>query len=124
MKSKIPQYYHSTKRSEQNAKALRKPLTPAEELFWQMVRNRNLMGLKFRRQHPVGPFVVDFYCHELKLVVEIDGDVHELENVKEYDQQREAYITELGLRVLRFKNEDVFKNAHLIEEVFKGIIAK
>ena len=122
MKSQIPQYYRSTKRTEQNAKALRKPLTPAEELFWKIVRNLNLLGLKFRRQHPIGPFIADFYCHELKLVVEIDGDVHDLEDVKQYDVQRENYIKELGLKVLRFQNGDVFKNAHLIEEALRVVM--
>ncbi len=124
MKSQIPQYYQSTKRTEQNAKALRKSLTPTEELFWKIVRNRNLLGLKFRRQHPIGPFIADFYCHELKLVVEIDGDVHELEDVKQRDAQRENYIRELGLKVLRFQNDDVFKNAHLIEEALQAVIGE
>lgn len=123
MKSQIPQYYQSTPRTEKNAKALRKPLTPAEELFWQMVRNRNLLGLKFRRQHPIGPFIADFYCHDLKLVIEIDGDVHELENVKQYDKEREDHIKELGLRVLRFKNDDVFLNSHIIEEELKTVVS-
>ena len=122
MKSQIPQYYQSTKRSEQNAKVLRKPLTPAEKIFWQMVRNRNLLGLKFRRQHPIGPFVADFYCHDLKLVIEIDGDIHELADVKQYDKERESYIKELGLHVLRFKNEDVFLNSLLIEQALKVML--
>jgi len=124
MKSQIPQYYQSIKRTELNAITLRKPLTPAEERFWKMARNRNLLGLKFRRQHPIGPFIADFYCHELKLVVEIDGDVHDLEDVKQYDEQRENYIKELGLKVLRFQNGDVFKNARIIEEALRLLMAK
>ena len=122
MKSNFPQQYQSTKRSEENAKALRKQLTSAEKLFWKIVRNRNLSGLKFRRQHPIGPFIADFYCHALKLVVEIDGDIHDLEDVRQYDTQRENYLKELGIKVLRFKNEDVFANAHLIEVAISDLM--
>jgi len=122
MKSNFAQQYQSTKRSEENAKALRKQLTSAEKLFWKIVRNRNLSGLKFRRQHPIGPFIADFYCHALKLVVEIDGDIHDLEDVRQYDTQRKNYLKELGIKVLRFKNEDVFANAHLIEVAISDLM--
>src|ERR1700744_5731079 len=122
MKSNFPQQYQSTKRSEENAKALRKQLTSAEKLFWKIVRNRNLSGLKFRRQHPIGPFIADFYCHALKLVVEIDGDIHDLEDVRQYDTQRQNYLKEVGIKVLRLKNEDVFANAHLIEVAISALM--
>ena len=120
MKSKYSHYYGATPRIFTNAKNLRKPLTPAEELFWKMVRNRKLLGLKFRRQHPVASFIADFYCHELLLVIEIDGTIHELKEVIEYDKEREIKIIELGLNVLRFKNEDVFFNPDFIEETIKS----
>jgi very-short-patch-repair endonuclease len=112
-------HYGAGKRIFKFANALRKPLTPAEERFWQMVRNRNLLNLKFRRQHPIDCYVADFYCHELKLVIEIDGDVHDLEHIKQYDKNREDNLRALGLEVLRFKNGDVFANTHLIEEAIK-----
>ena len=66
------------------------------------------MGFKFRRQHPLKYFIADFYCHEAKLVVELDGNIHELENIKEYDQHREVIISELGITILRFTNDEIF----------------
>lgn len=65
-------------------------------------------GLKFRRQHPLSCFIVDFYCHELKLVVEVDGNIHEEESVKKRDKLREASIRKLGINIIRFTNEDVY----------------
>ena len=123
MKSKFPQYYRSTEGTEENAQKLRKPLTPAEKIFWHCARNRGLLNLKFRRQHPIGPFIADFYCHEYKLVVEIDGDIHSNEEIRSYDLKRDLYMKNLGLSILRFSNDDVFKNMDWIEEQIKQHIA-
>jgi very-short-patch-repair endonuclease len=79
------------------------------------VRNRKVLDLKIRRQHPVGPYVADFYCHELKLVIEIDGEIHDLEEVKQRDERREKHLRDLGVKILRFRNDDVFCNPQLIE---------
>ena len=81
-----------------------------------------MFGFKFRRQHPLSKFIADFYCHELKLVVEIDGTVHDLKRVQEYDSERESKIKELGLSVLRFSNSDVFHNPDFIELEIKKFI--
>jgi len=70
------------------AKSLRKETTPAEQILWQHLRNRNLFDLKFRRQHPIGPYVVDFFCHEYKLIIEVDGGIHELK--RRSDQNKMA----------------------------------
>jgi cyclase len=121
MKSKFPQYYGADEESQQNAKDLRKRSTSAEDRFWQIVRNRRVLDLKIRRQHPVGPYVADFYCHELKLVIEIDGDIHDLEEVKQRDERREKHLRDLGVKILRFKNNDVFRNPHLIETELQRI---
>lgn len=83
-------------------------MTPAEEIIWNEL-HINTWKLKFRRQHPIANYVVDFYCHELRLVIEIDGTIHELDEVRN-DKAREDYFKELGLMVLRFSNEEVFKN--------------
>ena len=91
-----------------NAKALRKRSTTAEHLFWKIVRNRQIMGFKFRRQHPLKYFIADFYCHEAMLVIELDGSIHQLEHVKQNDNSREVIISELGIKVLRFTNDDIF----------------
>jgi len=121
MKSKIPQYYQSSPFTEENAIILRKNETSAEYVFWQIVRNRKLLNLKIRRQHPTGRFIADFYCHEIKLVIEIDGDIHLLNEVKERDTKRQLFLEGLGLTTLRFSNVDVFRNKQLIERKIKEI---
>jgi len=124
MYNNFKQHFNSTNRTKQFAKSLRRPLTPAENRFWFYVKGKKLLGLKFRRQHPVGNFIADFYCHELKLVVEIDGNVHLLNAQKIRDIERDLKLKELGLSVLRFSNEDVFFNAQVIDEEVKKIIDK
>lgn len=99
---------------KERARALRKNETSTESLFWQIVRNRNFENLKFRRQHQIGNYIVDFYCHEHKLVIEFDGDVHNSEEQKVKDTIRDQYLTSLGNTVLRFKNEELFENADLV----------
>ena len=83
----------------------RKNSTQAEDALWRELRGRKLLGLKFRRQHALGRFVVDFYCREAKLVIEVDGEVHDGQRIE--DAVRQAYLESLGLRVLRFKNERI-----------------
>ena len=89
----------------QRAKELRQMQTPAEEKLWTLLRNKKLGGYKFRRQHPIGPFIVDFYCDECKLVIELDGGIHTSQ--RGYDQARERWLRENGYRVLRFRNKDL-----------------
>ncbi|RME51571.1 MAG: endonuclease domain-containing protein [Caldilineae bacterium] len=98
------------------AKALRKEMTPAEAALWQRLRNRQLHGLKFRRQHPIGRFIVDFYCAEKRLVVEIDGEIHETQ--REYDTVRDDNLRQRGYRVIRFHNREVLDD---IERVLESI---
>ncbi|MFZ2971604.1 MAG: endonuclease domain-containing protein [Ferribacterium limneticum] len=91
------------------ARANRKAPTPAENLLWQKVlRSRQFDGHKFHRQKPIGPYVVDFYCAELKLVIEVDGDSHAEQ--AEYDAQRTAFLGSHGLHVLRYANRDILNN--------------
>ena len=94
----------------QYGRELRQESTEAEKLLWTELRNRKLNGLKFRRQHPLDKFIVDFYCNEKKLVVELDGGVHDKKINKEYDEARTAMLAGLSVFVLRFKNEDVINN--------------
>lgn len=114
MKSKMPYYHKATERIFKNAKELRRNQTPAEERLWKILRSHKLEGLKFRRQHPVSWFIADFYCHELKLIIELDGGIHELEEVKAYDIRREKKLRALGLTVIRFKNEQVYTEPEVI----------
>jgi len=87
------------------ARALRQPLTPAEHVLWQALRDRKLAGLKFRRQHAVGAFILDFYCPAHKLVVELDGGIHHRQ--AGYDEARSAHLSSYGYRLIRFRNEEV-----------------
>jgi very-short-patch-repair endonuclease len=90
------------------AKELRKTPTPAEQTLWVKLRNRGFKGLKFRRQHPIGPFIADFYCAHHRLVIEVDGAVHS--GQQEQDTSRTAQLEALGYRVLRVWNEEVESN--------------
>ncbi len=105
----------------QKAEELRNRMTPAEEVLWKHI-HINEWKIKFRRQHPISNYVVDFYCHSVKLVIELDGGIHEGEEVKKYDDIREKDLKELGLTILRFKNEEVFKNRKgVLEKIAKTI---
>ncbi|HUW20416.1 MAG TPA: endonuclease domain-containing protein [Sedimentisphaerales bacterium] len=90
----------------ETARKLRKKQTPAELVMWELLRDRRYMNLKFRRQHQFGDYIADFYCHEQKLVIELDGGVHAGKDQKKHDQRRDAYLVSMGLTVVRFKNED------------------
>ena len=114
MQSKQPLYFGASTKSYLRARQLRKDETSAEWLLWQMIRNRKVKGFKFRRQHPTNKYITDFYCHEAKLVIELDGDIHLLDEIKAYDEIRETEIKELGLIVKHFTNEDVFTEAHKV----------
>jgi very-short-patch-repair endonuclease len=102
-------YLPYEKRLTTFARANRKAPPPAENLLWQKVlRSRQFHGHKFHRQKPIGPYVVDFYCAELKLVIEVDGDSHAEQ--PEYDVQRTALLESHGLHVLRYANRDILNN--------------
>src|SRR5256885_11746229 len=90
-----------------NARKLRRDFTDAEQKFWYQVKDRRLDGHKFRRQVPMGPYIVDFLCLAAKLVIELDGGQHDEDRAK--DEQRTRYIEQLGFRVIRFWNNDVLK---------------
>ena len=92
------------------ARELRQKQTPAELAMWVLLRERRLEGLKFRRQYPIGIFIVDFCCRERKLIVELDGDVHDTDTQQAWDQNRDAYLHQRGFKILRFRNEMVFKD--------------
>jgi very-short-patch-repair endonuclease len=92
------------------ARRLRRSQTSAEEILWACLRNRRLIGAKFHRQHPLGRYIADFYCHEARLVVELQGGIHSHEDQREYDAIREEVIEQLGIKVLSFANEEVTQN--------------
>ena len=96
-----------TKEKLQRAKELRREMTPAEKILWEELR-ANKLGVYFRRQQVIQGFIVDFYCHKAGLVIEVDGDIHDLQ--KEEDERREKVLSALGLRVVRFRNDEVMRN--------------
>lgn len=85
-------------------------MTKAEEILWRRLKKKQLNGYKFRRQYSIKKFIVDFYCPEAKLVLEIDGDVHFIGNRPDYDQRRQKFIESLEIKVLRFYNIDIYYN--------------
>lgn len=103
------------------AKQLRASCTPAEIEMWKHLRESQL-GVKFRRQHPLANYIADFYCHQVKLVVEIDGSIHKLQHIKEYDEGRTYVMEQLGIKVLRFTNEEVFSDIEMVLGKIKSVI--
>lgn len=100
------------------ARDLRKRQTPAERAMWKILRDRRLRGLKFRRQFPIGPFVADFCCWELRLVVELDGEIHAEAQPAARDRERGAFLRGSGFTILRFPNARVFGDtAEVLEEI-------
>jgi len=92
---------------KEKAKALRKNPTPSEERLWKYLRNGQINNLNFRRQHPYGIYIIDFFCFKAKLAIEIDGQIHNYRKL--YDRERTVFIEDSGVTVLRFKNEDIEK---------------
>ena len=98
------------------ARRLRKRQTDAEKLLWSLVRDRQLTGFKFRCQHPVEPYILDFYCDELKLAIELDGGQHALPPGSEADRVRDGFLASRGIRVLRFSNLQMLKETESVVE--------
>ena len=100
-------HWRTTEAIQERARELRRDQTPAERELWARLRGKQLCGLKFRRQHPIGRCIVDFCCVASKLVIEVDGDSHAFQ--EEYDSARTAYLEERGYRVIRFTNQQVHR---------------
>ena len=115
-------HYKTAKANESEQKILRKELrshaTPAEAVLWKMLKGRNADGMKFRRQQGIGPYVLDFYCPELRLCVELDGSSHDYKY--EYDEQRTEFLQKQGIRVLRFRNDQVWQGIDsVVDEIVR-----
>jgi len=96
------------------ARQLRQHSTDAEQRLWFALRDRRLAGVKFRRQHPIAPYVLDFYCSELKLAVELDGGQHGTNEGQSHDEQRSRFLAEQGIQILRFWNNDVLQQPEVV----------
>lgn len=117
-----PFFYGAKRRIFEYADTLRTNSTPSEKILWQHLKGKRLMGLKFRRQHPANQFILDFYCHEIRLVIELDGSIHDLPERKEYDKGRQYCLEEFGLTVIRFRNEEINSNLPEVLQKIKKLI--
>ena len=96
----------------ETARLLRKNMTFPEKILWEQLKGKNILGLRFRRQHPIDIFITDFHCHKAKLVIEIDGEIHE--DQVEYDEGRAAEIEKYGIMIIRFTNAEVICNTDTV----------
>ena len=118
---KPPTWRTSTK-LRVRSRALRRDLTDAERIIWYGVRAHRLNGASFRRQTPIGPFIVDFVCHDSRLIIEIDGAQHFEAEHEKSDARRDAYLRARGYRVLRFNNHDVMTNRQGVLEAISAAL--
>ena len=107
-----------TKEKLQRASELRREMTSSEKLLWQELRS-NKLGVHFRRQQIIAGFIVDFYCHKAALVVEVDGEIHDLQ--QEEDARREKALSEMGLKIVRFRNEEILNNLPIVVKRIKEL---
>ena len=103
-----PMYYGASPVTLEKARQLRNRMTPEEILLWEKLKGKQICNTRFRRQHPINMFIVDFYCHAAKLVVELDGEIHIQQ--KEYDKERTEIIEEFNIKVIRFSNSEIQTN--------------
>jgi len=117
-------FYGASNLIFENAKELRNRVTPSEGLLWEHLKGKQL-GVKFRRQHPISFFIADFYCHEAKLIIELDGSIHNQTEVIKNDIKRQRTIESLGIKVIRFKNEELYNNLDsILNKIKEAIQAK
>lgn len=104
-----------------NAKHLRKTMTTAETALWMYLKI-GIDGFKFRRQHPIGLYIADFYCHKAKLIVEVDGSIHKDPTIKENDEKRQKELEKWGYTVTRFTNEEVLQKSDIVIDKISDIV--
>ena len=115
--------YNTTERADYRRK-LRKSLTPAEAVLWKCLQRSQILGRKFRRQFSIGRYIVDFYCAECGLAIELDGQGHFEINADLYEVERTRYLEGCGIRVLRFENEVLFNNMEAVLDAIKAAITE
>jgi very-short-patch-repair endonuclease len=113
-------YFNTTSSTLEAARILRKNMTRYENILWEKLKGKKVCKLRFRRQHPIDFFIADFYCHEVKLVVEIDGPIHN--NQSEYDDDRTAEMEKFGIKVIRFTNDEVEFDIEKVIETIEKLI--
>ncbi len=110
--------FHADQTTVDLAKRLRRKMTPSEKALWQRLKTKKMAGLKFRRQHPIRFYIADFYCHEARLVIEVDGPIHDSIGRREHDQQRDGVMEDFGIMILRFSNDEI---RYHLQKVLKKI---
>jgi very-short-patch-repair endonuclease len=116
-------FYGARKSIFLKAIELRNNPTQAEKILWEHLNNRDLFNLRFKRQHPIDIFIADFYCHKYKLVIEVDGEIHNNPENKEYDEGRDFEMAKYGIKILRFTNREVLENINVVIARIKQEIA-
>ena len=101
-------FYYNKQSEKINRRKLRKNSTEAEKILWKRLRGRKFLGLKFRRQYSIAQFVLDFYCPEKRFAIEIDGNIHNRKGIKNHDENRDGFINDFKIKIIRIKNEKVF----------------
>jgi very-short-patch-repair endonuclease len=114
----VSMFYNAKPHIFEKAKALRNNMTNSELKLWEKLKGKQMLGLRFRPQHPIDIFIADFYCHPIKLVIEVDGGIHKSKDQKEYDIGRTAELNYWEIEVIRFTNEEI---ENKINEVIKEI---
>jgi len=109
----------NTKSLKERRRELRRNQTNTEKILWELLRGRRLDGFKFYRQYSIGPYVVDFYCPQLRLAIEIDGSQHTEREIVIYDKERSNYFNSVNIQILRFWNEEIEKNVEVVLEKIK-----
>lgn len=104
------------------ARKFRSSPTKAEKIMWQILKDNNILGYKFRRQHVLAGYIVDFYCQKLKIAIEVDGKIHNIEKNKESDKQREEILKRYGISIIRVTNEEIESNPILVKKKLKNYI--
>ncbi len=114
----LSMYYGAKEDLILKARELRLNMTEAEKTLWARLRRQQISGFKFRNQHPIDIYIADFYCHERKLVIEVDGSIHDIPEISEKDKNKTAELERHGIKVLRFTNYDIFTH---IDDVIDSI---
>jgi very-short-patch-repair endonuclease len=119
-----PMYFGAKPAIFKLAKELRKTETEAERILWLKLNRNQILGLQFRRQHPINIFIADFYCVRIKLLIEVDGSIHEIREYQEHDQGRSEMLNAFGITVIRFTNEQIIEEIDSTVEKIKTIAQK
>ena len=115
---------YNTAKQKEFRKKLRNSMTAAECVLWQSLKGRQLLGRKFRRQISIGRYIVDFYCPEARVVIELDGQSHFSVTMDHYEAERRKYLEQEGLKVIRFENKELYDNLEGVIETIKQALQK